>query len=68
VQEHRNSEYVCGACFDDEGLQEFCVNHAESNECDFCSAMIRFVLKRSPYSQSANQLTKFTRLQPVIAS
>jgi HEPN/RES N-terminal domain 1/RES domain len=33
---HRHSEYVCGACFDDEGMQEFCANYAESNECDFC--------------------------------
>ena len=35
---HTSSEFVCGACFSDDGLQEFCANHAESNECDFCGA------------------------------
>lgn len=35
---HHDSEFVCGECFSDEGLQEFCARHAESNECDFCGA------------------------------
>ena len=33
---HRHSEFICGECFSDEGLQEFCAHHAESNGCDFC--------------------------------
>jgi hypothetical protein len=33
-----NSDFVCGACFNDDGLQEFCANHAESHVCDFCGA------------------------------
>ena len=33
-----DSEFVCGACFNDEGLLDFCANHAESKDCDFCGA------------------------------
>lgn len=38
MYKHPNSEFVCGACFGDDGMQEFCANHAERNECDFCDA------------------------------
>lgn len=31
-------EFVCGECFGDQGMKDFCSNHAESNECDFCGA------------------------------
>jgi len=31
-------DFVCGACFGDQGLRDFCLNHAESLECDFCGA------------------------------
>lgn len=34
--DHASSEFVCAKCFNDEGLQEYVANHAESNECDFC--------------------------------
>ena len=33
-----SDEFVCGACFDDQGLKDFCLNHAESMESDFCGA------------------------------
>jgi hypothetical protein len=33
-----SEEFVCGACFGDQGLKDFCSNHAESTECDFCGA------------------------------
>jgi HEPN/RES N-terminal domain 1 len=36
IEEH--PVFVCGACFGDQGLKEFCLNHAESRECDFCGA------------------------------
>jgi hypothetical protein len=36
VRARSDSEFVCGACFGDDGLREFCANHAESKECDFC--------------------------------
>lgn len=32
-------EFVCGACFGNRGLQDFCSDHAESTECDFCGAV-----------------------------
>ena len=38
MREHPYSEFVCGECFSDEGLQKFCGDHAESNDCDFCGA------------------------------
>jgi hypothetical protein len=38
MSKHATYEFVCGNCFNDDGLQEFCANHAESNECDFCGA------------------------------
>ncbi len=38
MRKHAGDEFVCGACFSDDGLQEFCLNHAQSNECDFCGA------------------------------
>ena len=38
MRRHSESEFVCGSCFGDDGLQEFCANHAESKECDFCGA------------------------------
>jgi hypothetical protein len=38
MHKHHVSEFVCGECFSDEGLQEFCAGHAERNECDFCGA------------------------------
>lgn len=28
--------FVCGACFDDDGLVDFCSGHAETTLCDFC--------------------------------
>jgi hypothetical protein len=31
-------EFVCGACFSNPGLTDFCSSHAESPECDFCGA------------------------------
>jgi hypothetical protein len=33
-----DAEFVCGECFSDEGLQNFCTSYAERNECDFCGA------------------------------
>jgi hypothetical protein len=39
VYKHAHSEFVCGECFNDEGLQQFCTNHAEATECDFCGAI-----------------------------
>ncbi|MGO9361413.1 MAG: HEPN-associated N-terminal domain-containing protein [Xanthobacteraceae bacterium] len=38
MSRHHHSEFVCGSCFSDEGLQAFCAQHAESEECDFCGA------------------------------
>lgn len=33
-----DSEFVCGECFNDDGLKDFCLAHAEETECDFCGA------------------------------
>ncbi len=33
-----NDEFVCGECFGDQGMKDFCSNHAERTECDFCDA------------------------------
>jgi hypothetical protein len=33
-----SDEFVCGECFGDQGLKDFCLNHVESRECDFCGA------------------------------
>jgi hypothetical protein len=38
LSKHFRSDFVCGECFNDEGLKDFCRNHAESTECDFCGA------------------------------
>jgi hypothetical protein len=38
VHRHRNSEFVCGDCFNDSGLQDFCASSAQSNKCDFCGS------------------------------
>jgi len=35
------SKYVCGRCFGNEGLVEFCRDHAEKRKCDFCSVRYR---------------------------
>lgn len=34
-----NGEFVCGACFGDQGIKDFCMSHAESTECDFCGSI-----------------------------
>lgn len=31
-------EYICGECFNDKGMKDFCSVHAVSEECDFCGA------------------------------
>jgi len=36
MRKRRHDKYVCGDCFDDEGLRQFCARYAESHECDFC--------------------------------
>jgi hypothetical protein len=38
MHHYRHDEFVCGQCFSDEGLRDFCTNHAQSNTCDFCGA------------------------------
>lgn len=34
-------DFVCGDCFNDDGLRRYCSDHAESTECDFCGATSR---------------------------
>lgn len=34
----RNDEFVCGDCFSDKGMKDYCETHAESRTCDFCDA------------------------------
>lgn len=31
-------EFVCGECFNDQGMKDFCEAHATSKDCDFCGA------------------------------
>jgi hypothetical protein len=38
MSRYASTDYVCGKCFNDEGMQEFVADHAESDECDFCGA------------------------------
>jgi hypothetical protein len=38
MRESASDEFVCGDCFGDDGLREFCANHAVSKKCDFCGA------------------------------
>ena len=36
---YSQDEFVCGACFNDDGLKEFVSAHAGENECSFCGAV-----------------------------
>lgn len=33
-----DDEFVCAECFGDQGMKDFCSNHAERTKCDFCDA------------------------------
>ena len=35
---HSGDDYVCEKCFNDQGLKDFIVRNAESEECSFCGA------------------------------
>jgi hypothetical protein len=34
-----NGEFVCAGCFGNQGLKDFCSDHAESTDCDFCGTV-----------------------------
>lgn len=36
MPKYTEDEYVCDECFNDEGLKEWVIAHAEANECSFC--------------------------------
>lgn len=47
----RNDEFVCGDCFSDKGMKDYCEVHAESRTCDFCNAK-----KATPIAASLDQV------------